>query len=351
MARPYKDGDEEAILELARTVNPDRHYDHDQWMRWWKWMYVDNPFGKKYIWVCDDADKVVGHYAATKVLLKVMDKNVTGRRGVDKMTHPGYRRQGISRTMINCVRADLKKDNIFLNIGFGNAAARKAQDNPEVRDVGRFKIFAKPLNWKNSLMTKMDNCLLIMLGTACGRILDKTVYRLRKAPPIPDLMVSRVTSFDERINDFWNRMSNRYPIMVVRNQEYLNWRYVSVPDIEYTIYLAEKQGKIQGYVVLRTMTWEKVNLGVIFDLFFESKDIGQYLVATALEHCLSDNVDLVYARMIADVSYLKVYRANGFIKVPFAGTWFTTSIVPDIPGKFVTDPDNWFIQIGDSDFL
>jgi hypothetical protein len=220
-----------------------------------------------------------------------------------------------------------------------------------VRDVGRFKILAKPLNWKNSLKSKIDNSLLITLGTACGRILDNTVYRSRKALAIPGLVISRATGFDERINDFWDRTSNRYPIMVVRNQEYLNWRYISVPDIEYTIYLAEKQSKILGYVVLRTMIWEKVNLGVIFDLYFESKDIGCCLVVTALEHCRSDKVDLVYARMIADASYLKVYRANGFIKVPFAGTWFTTSIVPDIPEKFVTDSDNWFIQIGDSDFL
>jgi hypothetical protein len=42
----------------------------------------------------------------------------------------------------------------------------------------------------------------------------------------------------------------------VRDKEYLNWRYVDVPDVDYTIYLAEEGEEICGYIVLRCVNEE-----------------------------------------------------------------------------------------------
>ena len=84
-----------------------------------------------------------------------------------------------------------------------------------------------------------------------------------------------VSRFDERINHLWTRVSNQHNIMVVRNKDYLNWRYIAVPDVDYLVCLAEKAGEILGYIILRCIQREYRKVGIIFDILAESQEVAQ----------------------------------------------------------------------------
>ena len=133
--------------------------------------------------------------------------------------------------------------------------------------------------------------------------------------------------------------------------DYLNWRYVSIPDIQYSIRFAEKNGELLGYMVMRVMTWEGVKIGVIFDLISISEAIDRCLLIEAINHCRREKTDLAYSRTIANSSYIRACKKSGFISVPFAGSWFTTFPTPGISDEFLLNRDNWYVQMGDSDFL
>ena len=60
LIRAYKEGDENKILELSRTVHPERKYDKQQWMRWWHWKYRDGLVGTPIIWFAESDGKLVG---------------------------------------------------------------------------------------------------------------------------------------------------------------------------------------------------------------------------------------------------------------------------------------------------
>ena len=146
--------------------------------------------------------------------------------------------------------------------------------------------------------------------------------------------------------------SNNHKIMLVKNQDYLNWRYVAIPDIDYSIYVAEKSDEVCGYIVFRTMLWDTLRMTIIFNVLALSPDIAQYLIAKAVEESQKEDVDLVYCSIIADNNFLSSFRCNGFMGVPNTGQGFTIeSTHPNIPMEFLRNPKNWFIQIGDSDFF
>ena len=72
--RAYKEGDEGGIFELDKAVHPSAASDMEQWLKWWRWMYKDNPAGTGKIWLAEDDGKIVGQYAIVPVKVKIGNK-------------------------------------------------------------------------------------------------------------------------------------------------------------------------------------------------------------------------------------------------------------------------------------
>src|SRR3990170_4537340 len=107
---------------------------------------------------------------------------------------------------------------------------------------------------------RIKNSFFLNLFSRAASPAIKTLYRTKKSPAIPGLTITRVPSFDDRIDDLWQRVSSSHQIMVVRKKEYLNWRY-SPPGVDYCRYLAEKDGEVWGYLVLRCAQQGDIKVG------------------------------------------------------------------------------------------
>ena len=139
--------------------------------------------------------------------------------------------------------------------------------------------------------------------------------------------------------------------MVVKNKDYLNWRYTAVPDRNYSIYIAEEASEIYGYLVLRCMQRQQTKAGVIFDILDQSENVAQCLISKAVERCKQEKMDLIYGSMLANKTLLNAFRKNGFISVPFIerGRFCAYLSSPHISRESLAKRENWFVQIGDSD--
>jgi hypothetical protein len=352
IARPYREGDEERIFELHKALFSEREYNHDKWMEWWRWLYRKNPTGKGYIWVAEDSGKIIGQSASIFFAMKMADRTLTVWMGTDNMTHPNYRRQGVYRAVFDNKKREIEKHGFHTRFGFPNANARIAQKSIDNLDIAKLRIMVKPLNWKNLLQSKTNKKAVVGIGAVSGPVFQRILYGEKKAPVFEGLAINRVSYFDGRIDELWNKVSSQYQIMVVRKAEYLNWKYVSIPNIEYSIYLACREKDILGYIVFRTMQWGRVKIGVIYDLLAETPVATQYLLGKVVRQCREEKADLVYSRLIAAKSCLDVYKKSGFISVPFNRPWLvSTSYDTDFSNEFLLNRDNWYVQIGDSDFL
>jgi hypothetical protein len=144
----------------------------------------------------------------------------------------------------------------------------------------------------------------------------------------------------------------------VRDKEYLNWRYCDVPDVDYTIYLAEKNKEICGYIVLRSVKVPEVRgllLGCIFDILAlpDQDDVIHCLISRAIEYFEKEKVDAIGCKMIVNKRFQKVFRKHGFIYSSFIkyGHFCVYSTHQKISETYLKDMSSWFIQLGDSDFI
>ena len=80
--------------------------------------------------------------------------------------------------------------------------------------------------------------------------------------------VEDIGFFDEGADELWDKSKDYYDYAVVRDREYLNWRYCDPRGGRYFCKGAFEDGKLVGYAVLRINAIEEdYSVGFIVDLF------------------------------------------------------------------------------------
>lgn len=356
--RAYKEGDENGIFGLMEAVYTEKKYDREKWMRWWRWMYMNNPAGVSRIWIATHGDKIVGHYPLIPTNMKIGNEIVIASQNIDLMTHPDYRHQGMFSTLEKKALIESDKEGINVTYGFPNESAYPGHLKSGWFDVCPMQVTFKPLNLENILKKGISNNLLLKFCTVMSRFFISIFYKTKKPSEVDGLVISKITSFDSRINDFWKKVSNDHKILTVRDKEYLNWRYFDGPDVDYTIFLAEKNKEICGYIVLRAVKVPEVRgllLGCIFDILAlpDQDDVIHCLISRAIEYFEKEKVDAISCKMIADKTLRRIFRRNGFISSRLInyGHFCAYTNHPEISEPSLKKRENWFIQLGDSDFI
>ena len=354
--RAYEKGDENGIFELMKAVYLEKKYDQEKWMRWWKWMYMDNPAGDLRIWVADHDGKIVGSRSTILVKMKIVGETVMASQNTGLMTHPDYRRQGIFSALEKKSFNQLKEEGIPITYSFpSNMSYPGYMKSREFFDTRALRTIINPLNLENLLKRRIKNKFLLKIYTVIGYLFINIFYRAKKPPEVDGLTITKILSFDDRINDFWKNISNDHEIIVVRDKEYLNWRYVDVPNADYTIYLAEEDGEICGYIVLGCMKEQDQLSGHIIDIItpLDRTEIIHSLLSKAVKHFKEEKVDVIFCKMVADKILYKIFRKNGFISSRFIikSRFIVRINSPKISEAYLKDKKNWFIQLGDSDFI
>jgi GNAT superfamily N-acetyltransferase len=353
--RVFREGDEEGIYKLHQAVYPSEIHDRESWMRWWRWMYMDGPKGAGQIWVAYDDEEIVGQYPIVFMPMKVGSEILMASQNVDLMTHPAYRHQGMFATLERKALDELCKQGISITIGFPNEEAYLGHKKSGWFNISTMKTVFKPINWEKTINVKMKikNRLLTKLLVFGGTIVfDRIFFRTYKVPDIEGITITQVTSFDEGFDRLWDRVSKQYPIIVVRNKNYLNWRF-SGPDRNYLIFAAKRADEVQGYLVLSDRLANNLKTSVIVDMVAESEEVMQCLVSEVIKICQRLGVDLISYSMIANSAYHHALRRSGFITLPFfKGDRFCAySSSKQFSKTFLQNPKNWLVQIGDSDEL
>ena len=351
--REYREGDENLIFELASAVHGAAR-DRERWMRWWYWMYRDNPAGTGKIWVAEHEGRIVGHYALISQHVKIGEEIQKVCQNVDDMTHPDYRYRGIYAALEKRALDEAGKAGANITIGFPNDAAYPGHIKLGWHDLCSIETMIKPLNPLNILGKYLPNRLLAKICAWLAGSAMNLFLGTGKPAYVDGLVITRMKSFDDRIDSLWSKVSKYYEIIGVRNKDYLNWRYINIPGVDYTIYMAEREGQIAGYIVLKRGELRGLACGYIFDLIVApgEVEIARHLVLKAIEHFKQEKVDLILYQMIGPKAYHDIFRKSGFIISRFISRRFRFIIYlhsPKISEKLVKNPGHWFVQVGDSD--
>ncbi|HJH26976.1 MAG TPA: hypothetical protein C5S37_09470 [Methanophagales archaeon] len=322
--RTYKEGDEDEIFELTKIVLGDRVPEKERWMKGWRWLHLDNPAGISRIWLAEHDGKIVGQYPVIMENIKVKSEIIKAAQLIDTMTHPQYRRQGIFSTLGEKALTEMENRETHLVYCFPTQQVYPLHIKSGWFDVCTFQVMVKPFNLKNILRKYfVRNKLLLNIFTAGGTLIIKAFFRSKKVPDAEMSKVRKISHFDDHINEFWNKISNGYNIIRIRDKKYLNWRYVDAPNANYTIYVAEEEDEICGYVVLGCRNENSLTCGYIYDIIALTgrEDIIQCLIAKAVEYFMDTKVDAIFSKMVAGrahyIGYQKgsIHRLLLFVKL------------------------------------
>lgn len=201
--------------------------------------------------------------------------------------------------------------------------------HPDYRGTGVMSTVRS--SFRDLLETRGDLLIFFSAHPAFGHIrqtegaapLGSSVQVLTCKPPFVELPASNATPwtietrprFDERADEFWNQASTQFDLIVVRRQDFLNWRYSDPRAGSFTIRTAEEGGRLLGYAVLRVSG----GIGYIADLLAlpGRLDVVQSLVANALPWFRERRVPSVqcwcsrrhpYAQLLASLGFASKRR-------------------------------------------
>ncbi len=230
--RPYREGDEDQILELFREA-----FHHDRGPAHWSWQYRSNPQGSvKLSLAFDEQGQLVAQYAAYPVaFLRLEDgklETLPCHQVGDTMTRPSVR--GIGRGPTSLLGRTARhffarfcEGQVFFNYGF---------------NVGNIQRFS-------------------MLILKAKRVAPVTFWSRSVGPPKlrnPSpwrrwlgARVEEVQTLDERWDRFLRGVAPEYGFLVSRDRAYLKWRYLERPGFRYHIFAGFDRGRLMAWGVFR----------------------------------------------------------------------------------------------------
>lgn len=359
--RMYQKGDEIGYNKLMNLVFPGSRQD----LRRWRWEFKENPFGFLEVFA-ECGQHIVGHMGLTFVDVKIGDKIVKGAQAVDLAVHPRFRRQGMFLEMGKTLMERARKEGVPFSYGVPNEPAYHGHLKYGWSYAGEIPVLVNFLTLQGLLKLFLARMRLSLMS---GKFKQFISFAKSLAGLIPsflsaqhehlnpeNLQIRLVLSFDTRIDDLWKDVSKDYKLAVVREKKYLNWRYVEKPDSNYVLYLAEKDHRPEGYMVLSISKPHplKPRAGYIVDIFARSKMVFDGLIRSAIEYFHQEKADLIITWMM---KYHLPYRClvkHGFILDTLrTGILICFINTPSLELRKLYNKSRkrWYFTMGDSDAI
>lgn len=305
--------DEKSILNLIND------YDETQWSKlrefvkkhygenhilqdkkFFHWQFFENPYKPKNFSpfkVMSSGGRILGHLGFIPVETKVFDS--VCRKGcilVNLMLEESCRAFGLGAYL---VKSAMKEFSLMWATGY------TPRTGPMYKKMGGWQ----ELGYLNRYIKIIDNK---RVGELIGEKIEAAITLENKESA--KVEISSMEEIPNEFNNFWQKISYKYPITVNRNTEYLNWRYVRHPYFRYQILVARQKGLFFGYLIFRINQSrggnERYITGHIVDLIADDEAISPLLMA--MEKKMREYKVQLIDYYGAGKSYEKFFTARGY---------------------------------------
>ena len=352
---------------LPETIEMTREYYGDSWISdygYLKWQYEANPAGPTIIRLARDVetDQLAGQYVVIPMRFKAYDKTVNGILSLNTLTRQIYTGQGIFTGLAKAVYQACAEQGSDFCYGFPNPNSYPGFTKKlGFTDLGCVPLLLRPLN-VNALVKKRFGSLLAALSLPFQlfyQVKDRSDDRFEVYP---------LTAFNlSELNAFWAKVQDKYPIMGIRDEDYIRWRYFENPYRDYQLYGIHKKNSSEliGYIVGRCTEVEGMSAGMIVDFLVDPNvpAAGNSLINHLLRFFIDNNMDLAGSLMLPQTEESRILKANGFFTCPKALEPQPFPVIyrrlsPQGEGNHeegTSDPflqlNHWFLTMGDYDAI
>jgi GNAT superfamily N-acetyltransferase len=336
----------------------------------WTWQFERNPFaftadGSVPVWIAVDDGRVVGQIALQQAALKIEDDTVPAGWIVDVMVLQSHRGGGLGHLLYEAVARDV---DILVTLTMAEATRRMAERLGAIT-LGDVHQLSRPVRldpesvrryllartiyhpWAHRLARV--GCAVFQAHRAVPAVANPLLrLRDRRMPAMErthETTITEVMSFGADVDELWEHARRDYPVIFPRDTRFLNWRFVECPEPSYRRFVAARDGRTVGYVVLRFAESVELRQGMIVDLFAERRDTAtiEALVLHSLAFFGTEIAAVDCASSIAEVE--SVLRRFGFFRTRTARP---TCVCRDdrLRERLAELRHDWFFSKGDHDW-
>src|SRR3990167_2545575 len=126
--RKYQSGDEQKILNLDKLTenHPWNRRDINNWL----WKYKgNNPAGPAIIFVCEDKDEIIAHFAIIPIYYSIFGKKLLASHSIGVMVKPEWQNRGLIKYVVDAAFEEAERRSILFTYGYPNELAYKLHTN------------------------------------------------------------------------------------------------------------------------------------------------------------------------------------------------------------------------------
>ena len=311
-----------------------------------RWRMMDNPKGRGEMSLAVDGGKIVGTASITPKRMVVSGQAVAAAETGETHTDSDYQRQGIFTKLVSMNLQRAKDRGIQLIYGTLNQNSLPGYEGRlGFRQVASVRLIntIRPLRIRRSLKARFESRVLSLVATPAV----STYFRLRFPLLRPLGAVTRYDSLPAEVSDFCKEALLAFDLYLVRDRQYLSWRYDQNPD-DYRIYVLRDDGRVTGYLVAKPGMWGALRAGYIADYLTYTHDMQAFssLLSAAIRDFLEDGIDLVSCwvnKHSPFYSEVKRRRFTDFRYVPII------CLEEELGQTVLEKPYRWHFTMADSD--
>ncbi len=308
----------------------------------WDWQYVRNPNADgPQIWIARDGGKIVGQYATMPVRLSVAGHEVDASWGMDVMVAPERQRQGLGELLFQTWD---RHSGASLGMGLSVGSHRLFR-KLKWPDVGPVPCLVKPLSRRAFFRPGWPPVVNGVVSVLAAPV----VRALRERGPI-DPGVRRFDHFDARFTDLWQRVSSKFAFAVRRDARYLEWKYVELPHLGYSLIALEREGRIDGYAVFRHSDEPRGRVTALIDFLADPDDRETFPALLRFMERDSREAGSNRIRAFAmNAAFRGAMQDQRYFRVASSVQLVAKVNAVPVGPAFYADTKTWHVTFGDSD--
>jgi GNAT superfamily N-acetyltransferase len=283
-----------------------------------RWKMRSNPMVARHQWVAEIDGRIVAMILRIFRRIRIGGRDYLARDGVDVAVDPRHQSRGIYGAMLDYAREMPQDAEFDLGLAYSsNPRTRRAKRKAERRELDNpIQVLEKPClplaiaarrRKRGGRLPAPLSALRITLQAAWNRLGNLPHWR----PIRRSWSITTLERFDGRTDRLFDEAARPFDFLVVRSSDYMNWRYRDPAAAHFTVRIAEQEGRILGYLILKISQGE----GYIADLLAlpERVDVVRSLIRDALRIFREARVELVQCWMISRHPYNRILRRYGFL--------------------------------------
>ena len=348
--RPYVSEDASSVSEfMVRCFMKDLPYENRSHSPdYYAWRYRSNYCGQPVVYVAEAEKRIVGLMAVVPKLLWLDGNEVLGAESGDTFMDPSFKGKNIFMKLASRVFDDCRQANFQVIYGAPNPVSYDVVVKLfGYEELFQYRSWIRPLNFTGIIRSRLKIPVIPVLA-------GKTIEWLYGIPnrfyhKKSDFDMIELKEADPQIDAVWRKYRSDISYSVVKNRQYVNWRYFQSPE-DFRVFLLFKNGSPEGYVVFKLISLAGLICGHIVDLFCPEYAQNPVLWTHILRTARVLKADFVNTWIALHRHSFRPMKKTGFIqrRKPF---WLVMRGEHQSVSSFkgIKDVSNWCFSQADTD--